>query len=66
MRTSRDRLEAFRVTARERRELRLLAKVRGVTKSELLRTLVREAAEKEAGEEDCRTRMPGRGENDER
>ena len=43
-----DKLEAFRVSAQGRLELALLAKARGVSKSELLRTLVREAAELEA------------------
>lgn len=43
----RKKLEAFRVNPRESRELALLAKARGVNKSELLRRLVREAAEAE-------------------
>lgn len=40
-------MEAFRVSPAEKRELALLARARGVTKSELLRQLVREAAEEE-------------------
>jgi len=47
VRDSRTELEAFRVSPSERREVSLLAAVRGVTKSALLRALVREAAENE-------------------
>ena len=46
----RKKLEAFRVSPHERRELGLLAKARGTTKSHLLRALVREAAERETGD----------------
>ena len=53
----RDKLEAFRVSPRERRELGLLAKARGGNKSELLRALVREAADKEVGGKDGWTKQ---------
>ena len=55
MGNARSRLEAFRVSAREHLELGLLAKARGTTKSELLRALVREAAERETGTTNNRT-----------
>ena len=55
MRDTRMRLEAFRVSTGERLQLGLLAKARGTTKSNLLRTLVREAAERETGNNDART-----------
>lgn len=49
MQSPRTKLEAFRVSDNEGRELGLLAKARGVTKSDLLRALVREAADRELG-----------------
>ena len=55
MADARKKLEAFRVSPQERRELGLLAKARGTTKSDLLRALVREAAERETGNNDART-----------
>ena len=51
---ARRKLEAFRVSPREHRELGLLAKARGMTKSDLLRVLVREAAERETGNNHAR------------
>lgn len=46
---SREKVVGFRVSPRERRELALLARAEGKTKSELLRDLVRERAEETAG-----------------
>lgn len=42
-------LQVFRVSPRERRELAPLAQARGVTKSDLLRSLVRQEAERVTG-----------------
>ena len=47
--TARTKLEVFRASVGESRELSLLAKARGMTKSDLLRLLIREAADLETG-----------------